>query len=665
MSKQILIIDDSRTEALKARLLLEREGYQVSVAADGREGLFRAAQDKPDLILLDTVMPAMNGFEACGKLKIDPQTVHIPIVLMPTADEAAEMPSGAGLPSFLIKPYEPRALVAKVQEAVNGHALSGDTARDAGPRYQAELAQLRNQLDHAQKARSDFLANMSHELRTPLHEIIGMTDLLVTTELTAEQQGYLNTTKSSSNALLSLISDVIEFSELEAGQLELHSRDFDLAEPFQRVAEIMATRANEKGLKFNTAFAPQVPHALIGDANRLRQVLDNLIGNAIKFTERGEITVRVDVDNRVGAEVQLHFSVKDTGVGIPTNRLETIFEPFQQADNSATRRYGGLGMGLAMAKQLVTLMQGRIWAESVMGQGSTFHFTLKLLAAKQVAPVATAAPSNWPRPLSILVAEDSPTNQMIAKSSLKKAGHSVTLAVNGLEAVKAFEQAHAKSAPFDLILMDVSMPEMDGLEATRAIRVKEQMLNSHIIIVAMTAFATKEYHDKCFASGMDGYVTKPVRIDELNKALEPLLAETGQPTSGTASPKAVSADEPAAVDLKEALETVGDDVDILRDAVALSLEEVPSELDALRQAVQGRDSKEVEAKAHRLKGVMGTLGGMQARDAGQQLETMGEQGNLAGAPESLKAFEAEIARVVAFYQNPRWEQLAHAAVGGM
>ncbi len=666
MPKHVLIVDDSRTESLKARLILEREGFRVSLAADGHEGLFKAAQDQPDLIVLDTVMPQMNGFEACGRLRIEPSTVHIPVLMLPTAEEAAEMPSGADLPQFLIKPYDPRSLVAKVGELTNGPV--------AVLSNQAELEQLRRQAANAEKARSDFLANMSHELRTPLHEIMGMTELLYGTDMNAEQQGYLETAKRSSNALLSLISDVIEFSELEAGQLELHAKDFDLADPIQRVVEIMGARAQDKGLKFSTSFAPQVPRALHGDGNRLRQILDNLVANAIKFTERGEISVRVDLESQVDRELELHFRVSDTGIGIPADRHEVIFEPFQQADVSATRRYGGLGMGLAMAKQLVKLMDGRLWVESEPGQGSTFHFTVQLTTVVQAAPVTVAC--NWPRPLNILVAEDSPTNQMIAKASLKKAGHQVTIAVNGLEAIEAYEQARVKQEPFELILMDVSMPEMDGLDATRAIRLKEQTPGyGHIVIVAMTAFATKEYHDKCFESGMDGYVTKPVRIDELNKTLEPLLAETGDQGSGIGDQGSGHGDQGAApgpIDLVAALEVVGGDVDIMRMAVSLSLEEVPDELEALRAAVTTTDAKEVEAKAHRLKGVMGALGGNIARDAGQVLETMGEQRNLSGAPTALQHFEHEIRRVVQFYQDPRWErqaeqqaeQLALAEAGG-
>ena len=644
MSTRILVVEDSRTEAMRARLILERAGYQVSLAADGKDGLTKAVAEKPDVILLDTMMPQMSGFEACGKLKIDPQTSHIPIIMLVSNGEATDLPSGPGLECLLAKPYDPALLVNKVQ------AFATRSAAPAG--NGDELTRARQEIQNAQKARSDFLANMSHELRTPLHEIIGMTELVMATELSTEQQQYVNTARNSSNALLSLINDVIEFSELEAGQLGLEEKLFDLAEPIERTLEIMNPRASDKGLDLTMTRGTQVPKQLIGDANRLRQVLANLVANAIKFTDSGKIGIRVDAESATANQVELHFRVSDTGIGIPKDRQELIFEPFQQSDTSATRRYGGLGVGLALAKQLVKLMGGRICVDSQPGEGSVFHFTVKMQTpapvASAVAPVAGKA---WPRALRILVAEDSPTNQLIAKSSLSKAGHTITLAANGVEAVKQFQSSRDNAQPFDLVLMDVAMPEMDGLDATRTIREKEKSLGGHLPIVAMTAFATKEYQIKCIESGMDAYVTKPVRIEELNKTLEPLMTR-----------------EPAApvppVNLRDALEVVGDDVDILRDAVASSLSEVPEQLQQLKEAMSRQDASGVEAKAHRLKGVMSNLGGNGAREVGQRLETMGEQRNLSGGGELVSRFESEIARVVAFYSSPAWEQSARALIGG-
>ena len=664
MTTRILIVEDSRTEALRARLVLERAGFQVSVASDGREGLVKAAQEQPDVILLDSVMPQMSGFEACGKLKIDPRTTAIPIIMLVSDGEANDLPSGPGLACLLAKPYDPQQLIEKVQQTSRTASHVPGNAAAEIKRYQAELLRAQKEIEAAHRTRSDFLANMSHELRTPLHEIVGMTELLQGTDMTPEQESYLNTTKTSSGALLSLITDVIEYSELEAGQLSLNEREFELSEPIDRVIEVMKPRASEKGLNFSVTFSAQTPRTLSGDDNRLRQILFNLVANSIKFTERGNVQVHVDVEASHDRQVDLHFRVSDTGIGIPADRCDIIFEPFQQSDTSATRRFGGLGMGLALAKHLVSLMEGRIWVESQIGQGSIFHFTVKMKTPVQVSqplqPILTAK-SNWPRPLQILVAEDSPTNQLIAKSSLKKAGHTVTIAVNGLEAVKAFEssQAGPDRRPFDLILMDVSMPEMDGLEATRAIRSQEKALKSHISIVAMTAFATQEYHQKCLEAGMDAYVTKPVRIDDLNKTLEPLMRREPETVPALQPPaEPVAAVETAPVVLTEALEIVGGDVDILREAVALSLAEVPEQLAELKAAMLRQDAKRVEATAHRLKGVMGNLGALAARDVGQELETMGEQNNLAEGAAGVTAFEQEATRVVAFYSNPAWEQLA-------
>ena len=666
MPTRILIVDDSRTESLRARLILEREGYQVSIAPDGKEGLARAAEEMPDLIFLDSVMK-MNGFETCGKLKLDPKTRGIPVVMLPSLEEIVDMPSGPELDCFLPKPYEPHLLVSRAKEMTNGRgrlqSAAATNPSDEIKRYQTELDLARQQVEDAKRARRDILANISHELRTPLHEITGMTDLLVGTTLTSEQQTYVETTRASSDALLSLIGDVIEFSELEAGELDLETTAFNLEEPLDRTIELIGPRAAEKGIKGSTRIMPNVPRELVGDSHRLRQVLAKLVSNAVKFTDHGEIAILVDAGAVQDQQVELHFSVRDTGIGISQDRQELIYEPFQQVDTSATRRYGGMGMGLAMSRQLVKKMGGRIWYESEVGKGTTFHFTAKLgrqARPVQIQEVSPTAPK-WPRPLQILVAEDSPTNQLIAKASLKKNGHTVTLAVNGREAIEVYEKSRAthEETQFDVVLMDVAMPEMDGLDATRAIREREKTLGGHIVIVAMTAFATKEYHEKCLAAGMDAYVTKPIRIDELDKTLAPLM----RPTTVPVTAQNANASAPSPVDLTQALESVGGDVDIMLEAIAMVLEEVPPQLQALQEAMAQQDSKEVEAKAHRVKGVMGNIGGLTARDIAQKLETMGEQDNLAGGAAIANSLGKEIDRVIAFYRDPTWEHRARAVQG--
>ncbi|MBI4671078.1 MAG: response regulator [Chloroflexi bacterium] len=660
MSTKILVIRDSRTEALRTRLILEQAGFRVRVTTDGAAGLQQAASDPPDLILLDTILHGVNGYETYGKLKLDPKTNRIPVVMLGSADELAQLPSGERVDCFLSAPIAPQALMAKVQEWSNGRGHPEPTDTPALDDSQRELAD-------AKRARSELLANMSHELRTPLHEIVGMSELLAGTLLAQEQLSFLNTIKASSNTLRSLIGDVIEFSEIQAGQLTLEHKPFDLEEPLQRCSDIVKPRAQEKGLGFSAQIAVGTPTALIGDAKRLRQVLTNLTDNAYKFTERGEITIDVSAAKISDDAVELQIRVRDTSIGIPAEKIETIFEPFQQADTSSTRRFGGGGMGLALAKQLVTFMQGQITVTSASGQGSAFLITLpfnrQTSAQAQPQPAARTLASA----LRILVAEDSPTNQLIARSSLSKAGHTVTLAVNGAEAVKAFEASRAQSQPFDLVLMDISMPEMDGLDATRAIREREKTLGGHLLVIAMTAFATQEYREKCARAGMDGYVTKPVRIDELNRALDELMARTPEYNScandvhnNSCGTKA----DTCPVDLHEALEVVGGDVDILRAAVDLTLQEVPTQIDSLQDALAAKDAKRIEAQAHRLKGIMSNLGGTTARECGQALESLAEKGQTQDAPALAQQLVKEIQRVLTFYATPGWEVRAQEAANG-
>jgi CheY-like chemotaxis protein len=383
-------------------------------------------------------------------------------------------------------------------------------------------------------------------------------------------------------------------------------------------------------------------------------VLTSLLSNAVKFTEQGKVGVEAMLEASTPSEVEVHFVVHDTGIGIPKEKLGLIFDVFQQADDSTTRRYGGIGLGLTMSQQLARLMGGRIWAESEPDKGTTFHFTSRLKRQKvleESAPAAQAEPEALH--LRILLAEDSPTNQLIATTNLKKAGHTVQVANNGRKAVQAWE-----AGEFDLILMDMAMPEMDGLEVTQAIRQKEKGTGRHTPDIAMTAFALKEYQDKCRLAGMDGYVTKPVSPDELHRAITPFLAQRRKQPALPEKPS-----EPP-VKLDEALEVVGGDLDLLRDVVQMSLNECPEQVQALRGAMDQQDAHGVERSAHRLKGILGNVGGMAAREAVQRLESMGTRGDLAGGPAALKRFEDELRRVVTFFSQPGWEKTIMVQQGG-
>src|SRR3984957_12284279 len=527
-------------------------------------------------------------------------------------------------------------------EAANREPIAANRNLEETGRLAREMA---DRAEALSAAKSDFLANMTHEVRTPLNGILGMTGLALETQLQSDQREYLELVKSSAEALLSLVNDVLDYSKYEVGKLGLDCVEFSLRALVRDVLRPMALRASATGLIFESVVEERVPDQLIGDPLRIGQVLRNLAGNAIKFTKDGQVSVRVRTESVESPKVTLCFSVVDTGIGIAPEKHRLIFEPFTQADGSTTRKYGGTGLGLSISSGLVELMGGRIWVESEPGAGSAFHFTLTLQIAM---PASSGEPDAGQAPLSrgdhrkslrILVAEDNSVNQRLAARLLEREGHSVTIAGSGKEALELFESSLLERHEYDLILMDVQMPGLDGLQATTLIREMELGSRRRIPIVAMTAQAAESDRLRCLESGMDAYVTKPVHVPELMKMIESVV-----PGGNSMNANLTSEGSSVEVQLQQlneslALSRVGGDVELLKEVVELFLDDYPSTFEKIKAAVASRNATALEHAAHSLKGSGSTFGASRAFEAAFTLEKQGRSGDLADAQESLLQLE--------------------------
>jgi CheY-like chemotaxis protein len=477
-----------------------------------------------------------------------------------------------------------------------------------------------------------------------MNGIIGMTELTLETQLTEVQGKHLKMVQSSAHSLLDLINTVLDFSKIEAGHLRLESINFSLRDCVRKTIEPLAVRARARGLALVFQIDPAIVDNLAGDAARLGQIITNLVDNAIKFTARGEITVQIENDGHDPEVMSLHFSVRDTGRGIPVDKQSAIFEAFVQADGSTTRQYGGTGLGLGICTKLVEQMHGKIWVESVPWEGSTFHFTARFgrsqeaKAAESIHQLPGAGLADQPafRSLRILIAEDNPVNQAVAIGMLREGGHYIVLAGNGRAAVDLYHRERP-----DLILMDVQMPVLDGIDSTREIRAAEEQSGCRTPIIAMTAHAMSGDSARCLAAGMDTYLAKPLSKEILLRTVEAMSREDARVGSGRAS-----AASPC--DRATLLKNLDGDVELLGRVTALFKDNTPAHLAQMRQAIDQQDGVVLQKSAHTLLSSLEVFGAYRARDLARILQTNGRLKNFEEADSLLIELEQEAERIYLF-----------------
>jgi signal transduction histidine kinase len=531
---QFLVVDDLEENLFAFAQVLRRDGVELVLARSGKAALEALLVRDFALAIIDVQMPEMGGVELAELMRGAERTRHVPIILVTAgAHERTGLFRGyeAGAVDFLYKPIEPVVLRNKAETFYELYRQKQQLARRTEElrARNDELVRAQTVAEAASRAKDEFLANVSHEIRTPMNAIMGLTDLVLESPLDAKQRRSLGIVQSAAGHLLATINDLLDFSKMEAGKVELDLHPFALREAVGDVVRALAPRAQTKGLRLSYDVAAEAPHELVGDGHRLRQVLMNLVGNAVKFTERGEVAL--DVSWRAGEgerDAWLRFAVRDTGIGIHRDKQRAIFRAFEQEDMSTTRRYGGTGLGLTIASRLIDLMGGELTVQSEPGQGSTFSFELRMEHARaqgeRVAEPSRAGADAASHGvahrtgLRVLVAEDDEFSQELLQGLLAGWGHHVRIAPSGRDALSCIEAGQA----FDVLLLDVHMPELDGFGVIGAIRERERAGGARLPVIAVTARSRKEDLERCLAAGMDRFVTKPIRAAELRAAIDEL-----------------------------------------------------------------------------------------------------------------------------------------------